>query len=136
MSVPTKNLKAGKRISFSGMYTVQFKQITPSAGEAGKTTQVQMELRTIHGDVYEITLGLKQLQIRHLRRSLARSAYGSFPEDYHWIPKYMIKPTRWGKALFELNPAFITKLWSLVADNKRMTQLKKVGKPWQITLPL
>ncbi len=136
MSVSTKNIKAGKRISFSGSYTVKFKNIVPTAFEAGSALQVEMELTVIPGDVYEIHLDLKQLTIRHTRRFLSGGSYGNWPQDYHWIPKYMIRPTRWGKAIFELNPEFIKKLWGLVADDKRMKSMKQVGAPWQVTVPL
>lgn len=137
MSVKTGNIKAGKTISFSGYYEVTFIHLLPPQAEMGTIRQVDLEFKTLHGDVYDIQLRTNRLTINHRVRSFANSPYyGQQPEELHWIPKYMIKPTKLGKALFELNPVFIQKLWGLVADDAKMKQLKRVGAPWSITLNL
>lgn len=118
----------GAVINFSGWYKVEF--LTEEAN------RLVMKLTVLDRDEYLITLTLKSLTI-HMLKNFTNPFQGvSAPEDLHWIAKYMIRPTKWGKRIYDTNPQLITKMWGLVASKPRMKALRGVSPPWQVTVKL
>lgn len=114
-------------INFSGWYKVTFHLKTK--------IKMVMDLDVLDRDIYHIEIELSQplddpknfllnLEITQTKDFLG-TTFGT-QRDYRWIPKYMLRPTKWGKEIFSANPDFIKKLWGLVATPSKLNILKNV----------
>jgi len=112
--------KIMKTINFSGSYIIHFIDSDPKV----------MVMRLEVGDAREfiITLTLDSLTISIVKTYYFNNYLESHGIDLYWIPKYMLRPNKWGKEIFNTNPEFILKLWTLVADKKQLYKLKNVKK--------
>lgn len=95
--------------------------------------QIDMEFHVTEDRIYFVTLTLKELKIRMKKGYISEFLKG-WGEDFHWIPKYMLRPNKIGKEIFNTNPQFILKLWALVADKQKLKSLKNVKKPLVVTV--
>lgn len=120
-----RQVNSMKEMNMSGWYKAKF--INQSE------EQIDMEFHVTEDRIYFITLTLKELKIRMKCGYISRLIEG-FGENFAWIPKYMLRPNKIGKEIFDTNPQFILKLWSLVADKEKLKSLKNVNKPLVVTV--
>jgi len=111
----------------SGYYTVDFIAITP--------TLVTMIIKVVPHRKYLVRITTTDLKIR-MDKSTSSSSKWGLTENFQWIPKYMLRPNKFGKELFNANPQFILKLWELVADKERMKALKGISGNLVVKIPL
>lgn len=100
-----------KEFCFSGWYKVEVYDTSPS----------KMVMRLIVRDTesYDIELTLKELKIKS---NMGRN--WDWDVDLDWIPKYMLRPNKWGIEIFNTNREFTMLLWALVADKEKLKRLK------------
>lgn len=120
----------------SGWYSVEIKK---AFSDPNGQFLVEMVLDILDGkDIYEIKIDSNTLEI-HKTKGLCTIGSGLFagqPDDFRWIPKYLLRPNKIGKELFKIDPLIIAKLWGLVANKQRMRQLKQVPAPHKIKIQI
>jgi hypothetical protein len=114
-----------KHLNMSGSYSVDIIQASPNC--------MEMDLDVMGYNKYKIFLYPYLLTIEHTYCGYIGGF--SLNSDVAWIPRYMVRTSAWGRYIYATNPAFIMKLWGLVADKSRLLPLRKIiGQKVQVII--